>query len=77
MTYDYDPEANALYIQLADKPYAFGEDLDRERRIDYAADNTPIGVELTCVRSGVSLNDLPAAVEIAALLRKLDIPIYA
>jgi uncharacterized protein YuzE len=77
MMYAYDPEANALYIHFTDKPYAFGEDLDRERRIDYAVDYTPIGVELACVRSGVNLSDLPATAEIAAMLRRLDIPIYA
>jgi uncharacterized protein YuzE len=75
--YEYDREAVALYVYLSDKPYAYGRDLDPERHIDYAADGTPIGVELTCVRSGVNLDDLPAAAEIADILKKLDLPAYA
>jgi hypothetical protein len=37
----HDANADALYITLSDEPYAFGEDLGPERRIDYAADRTP------------------------------------
>lgn len=77
LRYEYDREASALYISLADKPYAYGRDLDAERRVDYAADGTPIGVELTCVRSGANLDDLPAAGRIAALLTSLDLPVLA
>ena len=77
LSYDYDPEANALYIHLADKPYAYGHDLDHERRIDYGPDGTPIGVELTCVGSGVHLADLPAATQIAAILQRLRLPVLA
>lgn len=55
----YDAEADAIYIYLSDKPYAYGIDLDDERRIDYASDNTPIGVELLCVSDGVNLDSLP------------------
>ena len=47
MTPKYDREADAIYISLAKAPYAYGKDLDKERRIDYAADGTPIGVEIT------------------------------
>ena len=73
----YDREAQAIYIRLEDKPYAFGEDIDHERRVDYAEDGTPIGVELLCVDEGVDLSDLPRADELAAALRPLDIRIYA
>ena len=73
--YEYDKEANALYIWLNDKPYAYGEDLDRERRIDYASDGTPIGIELLCVSSGVSLNHLPQPDKIAQLLQDIKIKV--
>jgi uncharacterized protein YuzE len=77
MRYRYDPEADAIYIILSDKPYAFGEDLDHERRIDYAADGTPIGVELTCVSAGVDVDNLPERGESIALLESLRIKAYA
>ena len=64
----YDAEADAIYIYLSEKPYAYGTDLDDERRIDYASDNTPIGVELLCVSKGVNLDGLPHVDEIAKLL---------
>ncbi len=70
---EHDPEADALYIRLSDKPYAFGEDLDHARRIDYAADRTPIGVELLYVSHGVDLADLPRADEVARVLREHNI----
>jgi len=69
----YDRDADALYVHLGDKPYSHGQDLDDERRIDYAADGTPIGVELTCVSLGVDLTDLPRADEISGALRQHDI----
>ena len=68
MKFKHDPQADAIYIYLRDKPYAYGKDLDDERRIDYAADNTPIGVELLCVSKGVNLDSLPHVDEIAKLL---------
>jgi uncharacterized protein YuzE len=52
MQVEYDEAANAVYIRLNEKPYAYGEDLDLERRIDYAQDGSPIGVEFTCVDEG-------------------------
>lgn len=77
LRYTYDERADAIYIVLSDKPYAFGEDLDHERRIDYAADGTPIGVELTCVSTGVETDSLPKRAEITRLLEGLKIKIYA
>lgn len=68
--HSHDPEADALYITLSTKPYAFGEDLGPERRIDYAADRTPIGIELLAVSHGVDLEALPYRDEIAQLLER-------
>lgn len=73
----YDQEADAIYIRLTDKDYSHGEELDRERRIDYAADGTPIGVELLCVSTGVDLRDLPQQKAIAELLAKHRIKVLA
>ncbi len=77
LRYEYDRDAVALYIDLSDKPFSYGRELDTERRIDFAADGTPIGIELTCVRSGVHLDELPEALHISEILHHLDIPVYA
>ena len=69
MKIEHDPTSDAVYVQL--RPgvgYAFGEDLDTSRRIDYGADQRPIGVELLNVSTGVNLADLPDPDEIARLL---------
>ena len=69
----FDREADAVYVKLSDRPYAFGEDLDRERRVDYASDGTPIGVELFCVSEGVDLSNAPRTDEVGDALRRLGI----
>lgn len=74
--YKRDAEANAIYIYFSKKPYAYGIDLDNERRIDYAADNTPIGVELLNVSHGVNLDGLPNPDEIARILNAEGIRSY-
>jgi len=76
MEFKHDTEADAVYIYLSDKPYAYGKDLDDERRIDYASDDTPIGVELLCVSKGVNLNGLPHVDEIAEVIEAKGIGIY-
>jgi hypothetical protein len=77
LRYEHDGDADALYVYLSDKEYAFGEELGAERRIDYAADQTPVGVELTCLSSGVDTRDLPARVAITRLLEQLRIKVFA
>jgi len=56
-----------MYIRISDQPYAYGEDLDPQRRIDYAEDGTPIGVELLCVSTGLDLRYLPLSPDVAKL----------
>mgnify|MGYP001201351886 CR=1 FL=1 len=76
-TLRYDHEADAAYVTLRDLPYAYGEDIDHERRIDYAAGGTPIGIELLCVSQGVNLDDLPEHATVARLLVANRIKIFA
>ncbi len=73
----YDKEADAIYIYLSNKAYAYGKDLDEVRRIDYASDNTPIGIELLDVSKGININDLPDRKGISAYLSKHNICIYS
>ena len=77
MKIKYDPEADAVYIYLSDKPYAYGKDLDEGRRIDYDSDDEPIGVELLCVSKGVNPDDLPNQAQIIELLEKENIKVFA
>lgn len=77
MKLKHDKIADAIYIKLGNMPYAYGKDLDDLRRIDYASDNTPRGVELLCVSGGVNLDSLPHAGEIAEALEASGIKAYA
>ena len=77
MRAEYDKKADAIYIYLSDKTYAYGENLDPERRVDFAIDGTPIGVELLCVSEGVITDDLPNRSEVERLLGDKGIKIYA
>ena len=77
MEIKYDRKADAIYIRLSDDAYAYGKDLDTERRIDYAANGQPRGIEITCVSDGVNLDDLPYAHEIEQWLKKENINIFA
>jgi len=73
----HDAEADAIYIRLNEDTYAYGEELDPERRIDYTADGRPIGIELLCVSTGVDLRNLPEQETISKLLSKHRIKVLA
>ena len=77
MEIKYDPDADAVYIYLSDKPYAYGRELDNERRIDYASDHTPIGIELLSVSKGVNPDDLPEQRRMIELLEGKNIRVFA
>jgi uncharacterized protein YuzE len=76
MKIKHDAEADAVYVYLSDKPYAFGTELDDERRIDRTADNTPIGIELLDVSYGVNLTNLPCSQELINALASKGIKCY-
>jgi len=77
MNIKYDKKADAIYIYISDELYAYGKNLDHERRIDYDANDEPIGIELLCVSEGVITNDLPHRWEIERLLEKHHIKLFA
>jgi len=76
MEHTYDQEADAIYITLRSEPYAYGIDLDDERRIDYASDHQEIGVELLSVSRGVNLYGLPFVDETVSVLNNYGISTY-
>ena len=71
----YDREADAIYITLNSKPHAYTKPLDDIRYIDYASDDTPIGIELLAVSEGVDVHDLPNQEKITQLLEDYQIKI--
>ncbi len=73
--HSHDKEADAVYLTLSAKAYAFGEDLGADRRIDYAADGTPTGIELLSVSRGVDLDGLPYQDQIAGILAVEGLPV--
>lgn len=77
MKIKYDADADAVYVYLADKPYAYGRELDNKRRIDYASDDTPIGIELLSVSKGVNPDDLPEQRRTIDLLESKNIKVFA
>ena len=77
MRIKHDPEADAVYIYLSNKPYDRGVELDDERRVDYASDDTPIGIELLAVSNGVNPDDLPEQSRVIELLEDRNIKIFA
>jgi uncharacterized protein YuzE len=76
MRLDHDPPADAVYIWLCDLPYAFGEDLDHARRIDYAIDRKQIGIELLNLSKGVNVDDLPEREAVEKLLESHRIRLW-
>ena len=76
MKIKHDKKADAVYVYLNNRAYAYGKDLDDNRRIDYASDTTPIGVELLNVSRGVKLEGLPALKEITEALESRGIKLY-
>lgn len=77
INYEHSPTADAIYIRLSDQPYAYGRDLDDDRRIDYAESGEVVGIELLGVSEGVNLDALPFQSMIGRILEEHAIPIYA
>ena len=75
--YTYDQEADAIYITFSDKPVASTKALDDMRVIDYAADGSPVGIELLCVSEGVMTDDLPYLKDVSNLLEGIKVKIFA
>ena len=75
--YTFDQEADAIYITFSDKPVASTKALDDMRVIDYAADGSPIGIELLCVSEGVISDDLPYLKDVLRLLEGIQVKIFA
>ena len=76
MKLEYDDQADAIYVRLSGKPYAYGIELDDCRRVDYSSDGSPVGIELLCVSDGVNLGRLPCTDELNEALRTSGVKTY-
>ena len=70
--YTYDKDADAIYIYLSDKPYSYTVELDDSRNINYAEDDTPIGIELLYASGGVNIGNLPDVQAVEQVIKVLD-----
>jgi len=77
MKIEFDRKADAIYVYFSNEPVAYTKKLDDMRYIDYAKDNSPIGVELLCVSDGVNTDDLPHKAEIERALGDRGIKVFA
>lgn len=75
MEFKYDADADAAYIRLRHVPYAFGHNLDYERRIDFGEDEKPIGIELLGISHGINLDGLPDRDAVERLLLSQNIKV--
>jgi len=74
---EFDKRADAVYVYFSDAKVARTEKLDDMRYIDYASDDSLIGVELLCVSEGVITDDLPNRAEIERALEDRGIKVFA
>ncbi len=70
---DVDPEADAAYVTIDDAAVTQTRELDRYRILDLDSAGRVVGIELLRVSSGVSLEGLPFAKELAPLLATSNI----
>ena len=71
----YDRETDTLYVPLSNALYDREERLDLWRRVAYAADGTPVAVEVERASQGVDVEGLPAAVRVAWIAGRLGLPL--
>jgi uncharacterized protein YuzE len=76
-TVKHDPEADAVYVRLAEGATARTLELDDLRMVDIDDRGTVLGVELLEVSGGVDLRDVPDRDVVMSLLRDLPVRVVA
>jgi len=72
---EYDQEADAIYVWLADAKASKSAQLDDFRNIDYSADGAVVGVEFIDVSGGVDLSDIPYSQTVERVIGDLGLGI--
>ena len=70
-----DPIADAVYVQLVDKPIGYTRELDDNRIIDYSIFGESVGVDLLAVSKGVKLINLPETETVEKILVGLGVTV--
>jgi uncharacterized protein YuzE len=75
MHVSFDPEADAVYVDLRE-PHGRvrTRELDRRRRVDYDERGDVCGVEFLFVSDGIDLTDVPEAERIRQVLKAFPQP---
>lgn len=77
MRIEHDKEANAIYVYMSDAGYHHGNELDPDRRVDYALDGSAIGIEFLNVSQGVDVRDLPSEDQLVQELEKVGVKVLS
>ncbi len=77
MKIEFDPDADAMYIQLRKGRVGSTRSLDESRNVDLGTDGHPVGVELLDVSKGIDTTDLPERAAVEAALAKLGTKVFA
>jgi uncharacterized protein YuzE len=72
---EFDREADAIYVWLADVETTKSTQLDDFRNIDFSADGTVVGIEFLGVSGGVDLGDVPFSDTVEKLINELGLGI--
>ncbi len=72
---EFDPDADVLYVHLADGEVDETLSLGDLRNIDRSKDGTVLGVEFVSASHGVDLSDIPFARKIAAAIGDSGFPV--
>jgi uncharacterized protein YuzE len=64
----YDTDGDIVYIEFSKAKVVRTQSLDDWRLVDFAKDNSVVGVEVMYASEGIDLTNLPRADEIPALL---------
>ncbi len=72
---NYYPEADVLYVTLADHPVARTEPLDDLRLIDYSQDGAVVGIEFIGASGGVDPVAVPFAHRVEELIGDSGLPL--
>ena len=72
-----DPQADTVYIQFSDSPVSYTKELDENRFVDYASDDTAVGVEFLAVSEGVDADDIPQSEQVSQIIAGLGLKEFA
>ena len=76
MMLEYDPAADAAYVEFSDRPIDRTGQFDQDRIVDYDAEDGIVGYDFLNVSRGVDLSDLPHQDELARLFADRNIRIF-